>query len=711
MEAQQNSKAVGLDVDHVRFSPLAHDFKATVYDHERPVSVISSSGSISRTVYYRGREMAVITDGQLEQVMTSSYTGRLVPQGSTASPPCRIVFYPDNGGLFETFDAYSFSKRWNDPAGAWMIAPGRLWHNHQQSNRIISVDPSVLFGEESSAVVRCYYSLQSSTASMTWKWNNGHVKLTRKSTESFSSLNVTFKDKSIKSVIHLPNSAELIIMTEGERFFIWIDSVLLLDLVISTANWSSFAFEAQGNSYVEDCVFMGNPRTEIEYMDDWGEKMQTIQLESDKSVLVKQILYDLLGRPAIETKLTRVTVDNKRKSLLTYHSNFISGSINPADPHSVWKSHRLQGEVDRLNPLDRGVPYFRTEYEANPLNEKQINGQPGPDFAVNGTYAMKFRTNIKKDKINVISNHFPTRQGFRYKMEEKPNGTKKVAVFDRHNNNRVALYVYVPGYDHLLSTYEYDSQNRLIKILPPLYHERVHTFGKSNLNLTEEMDLQKSLGTFMSYDETGRLIRKTTPDTGCVEYYYNRQDQIRLQVHSQSEESDEIDSVVYYEYDDRQVVSRTGFLEQMPISRQQFEKSLNEGSLSNAKDYQLIDRTEIEERHYDPSLSGGERNATFVIHNDDYIVIEDMRWDSQDRLLESRRVGSADSEVRKTFYPHSNRLKSIQYPGMKLEHYYNKLGQLIGLKLNGTSEDLVGFSYGGSGQLDVEYHRGFNRTF
>jgi YD repeat-containing protein len=372
---------------------------------------------------------------------------------------------------------------------------------------------------------------------MTWKWNNGHVKLTRKSTESFSSLNVTFKDKSIKSVINLPNSAELIIMTEGERFFIWIDSVLLLDLVISTANWSSFAFEAQGNSYVEDCVFMGNPRTEIEYMDDWGEKMQTIQLESDKSVLVKQILYDSLGRPAIETKLTRVTVD-KRKSLLTYHSNFISGSINPSDPHSVWKSHRLQGEVDRLNPLDGGVPYFRTEYEANPLNEKQINGQPGPDFAVNGSYAMKFRTNIKKDKINVISNHFPTRQGFRYKMEEKPNGTKKVAVFDRHNNNRVALYVYVPGYDHLLSTYEYDSQNRLIKILPPLYHERVHTFGKSNLNTTEEMDLQKSLGTFMSYDETGRLIRKTTPDTGCVEYYYNRQDQIRLQVHSQSEESD-----------------------------------------------------------------------------------------------------------------------------------------------------------------------------
>jgi hypothetical protein len=111
-----------------------------------------------------------------------------------------------------------------------------------------------------------------------------------------------------------------------------------------------------------------------------------------------------------------------------------------------------------------------------------------------------------------------------------------------------------------------------------MYHERIETFGRTaswNNNRTspEEIRWQKRLGTLMSYDEeTGRLIRKTTPDT-------------------------------------------------------------------------------------ESTLSEGERNATLVTHNDDdYIVVEDMRWDSQDRLLESRRADEADSQIRKTYFPQSDRL-------------------------------------------------------
>jgi hypothetical protein len=213
--------------------------------------------------------------------------------------------------LHEIFDAYSLRNRWNDPeVSAWTTAPGRLWHNHPQSHSLSSVDPSVLFGKECSAAVRCYYSLISPSASMAWKWKNVQMKLIRNSPELSSTLNFTSKNKTLITMTHLPNSGELIFMTEGERFFVWIDSVLLLDqFVASAASWSSFSFEAQGNSFVEDCVFMGNPRTEIEYVDDWGQKMQTIQLESDTSVLVSQFLYDSLGRPATTTKLTRVTVN------------------------------------------------------------------------------------------------------------------------------------------------------------------------------------------------------------------------------------------------------------------------------------------------------------------------------------------------------------------------------------------------------------------
>lgn len=310
---------------------------------------------------------------------------------------------------------------------------------------------------------------------------------------------------------------------------------------------------------------------EMEYLNEWGEMMQTIQLETDTSVLVSHSLYDALGRPAIKTKLTRITSDGQ-KPLLTYYSDFVRGPIDPSNPLSVWKSHRLRGEVDRLNALDRGVPYFRVEYDINPLNEKVIEGLPGPAFTVNGPFAKKTRTlySPKDNKIDVVDNHFPTSLGFRHKVEELANGTKKVAV-------------------------EYDSKKRLIKMLPPIYHFHANTLMKAGPLLpttrtkansqhlsTDEIRWQQIFGTFMSYDdETDRLISKTTPDTGTFNYYYNRAGQVRLEVHSRTEETDKIDSVVFYEYDvDGGTVTRTGYLEQMPVHRQSREGATSLRSLS-----------------------------------------------------------------------------------------------------------------------------------
>ncbi|XP_057365416.1 uncharacterized protein LOC130686143 [Daphnia carinata] len=752
----QDGQTVVLDVDHIRFTPMAHDLKATVYDVDngQPISIIDSIGSISRTVYYRDREMAVIDDvtaidGQhkLGQVATSSVTGHLLPtpKGLPShlqnQPPCRIVFRPENGGLYETFDAYAWHKRWTSPASesrtaAWTVAPGRLLHNQPQSHQLVSTDLSALFGteESSSAAIRCYYSLLSSNASVTWKLPMGHVQLSRKSNEMHSTLTFTTTHKqNLHNVTNLPNNGELIVLMEGRRLFIWIDSVLLMDDVISVKSaLTSLIFEAKGNSFIEDCIFMGNPRTEMEYLNEWGERMQTIKLESDTSVLVSHTLYDALGRPAITTKVTRITSDDQRP-LLSYNRDFIRGPIDPSDRLSVWQTHRLGGEVDRLNAPDRGVPYFRVAYDVNPLNEKVIEGLPGPEFTVNGPFAKKSRTwySAKDNEINVVENHFPTRRGFRHKVEELANGTRKVAVLDE-NDNRVALYVYVPGYDHLLSTYEYDSKKRLIKILPPLYHSHVNTFTNASPLLpttrpnANEIRWQQTFGTFTSYDdETDRLIRKTSPDAGTFDYYYNRAGQIRLEVHSSSNGTDTIDSVVFYEYGvDSGTVTRTGYLQQMPMSREQFQKSLANGTLPNAKSYQFIDRTEVDQRHYDPSLSKGERNATFVTQNTNYSVVEEMRWDGQDHLVELKQIfpdKSPDWQIRKTYDSHTNRLQSIEYPiengePIRLEHRYNKLGQIIELTIDGQKDAIVRFSYHASGQLASESiqpgsHGEFNRTF
>ena len=75
------------------------------------------------------------------------------------------------------------------------------------------------------------------------------------------------------------------------------------------------------------------------------------------------------------------------------HPNFVT-NIDPAKPLSVWNTHRLEGLVDILNPHDEGFAYWRTEYEANPSNEKRSEGMPGRDFSIDGPYAKKFSRKI-----------------------------------------------------------------------------------------------------------------------------------------------------------------------------------------------------------------------------------------------------------------------------------------------------------------------------
>ena len=54
---------------------------------------------------------------------------------------------------------------------------------------------------------------------------------------------------------------------------------------------------------------------------------------------------------------------------------------------------------------------------------------------------------------------------------------KKVLVSD-DRDNQVAVYIRSPGFDHILSTYEYDEADRLVRILPSVYHEMAGTLKR-----------------------------------------------------------------------------------------------------------------------------------------------------------------------------------------------------------------------------------------
>lgn len=240
---------------------------------------------------------------------------------------------------------------------------------------------------------------------------------------------------------------------------------------------------------------------------NWNNEKQVIKLESDGAAIVTEKIYDEIGRELFTTKPTKVVTS---EPLLVHHNNFIK-NVSP-------QNGTIEGLVSDLNPDDEGFPYSQTVYHKNPLGEKKVQGLPGKDFSASGKFSVKFEKITQNPFINA---YFPISNGFKHRVEHLSNGSSRVLIFDK-NEKKVAKYVEVPGFEHLLSTYEYDDEMRIMKILPPSYHEDAKTFekinavyqdGNSHLN-GDQVKMQQKLGTHLKYDKRGNLIEKSTPDEG-----------------------------------------------------------------------------------------------------------------------------------------------------------------------------------------------------
>ena len=135
---------------------------------------------------------------------------------------------------------------------------------------------------------------------------------------------------------------------------------------------------------------------------------------------------------------------------------------------------------------------------------------------------------------------------------------KKVTVSDGQGN-QVAVYIRSPGFDHILSTYEYDEADRLVRILPPVYHERAGTL-KWPISWAQQLGKcseDEPMTTTMTYDKsTGNVITKRTPDAGTFEFIYSNGPsssratggRIIFVVHFN--DSKVVDGIKFFEYND-----------------------------------------------------------------------------------------------------------------------------------------------------------------
>ena len=165
---------------------------------------------------------------------------------------------------------------------------------------------------------------------------------------------------------------------------------------------------------------------------------------------------------------------------MNYRPDFITDGLLTLE--STLDDAKLRGLVHDLNPVDEGFPYSQTLYESSPLGRSLERGMPGRLFAIGGQFTWRtdhnHRPNPSTDGLSIVEILFPSSDGFEKKIATEPNGRKKVTVSDGRGN-QVAVYIRSPGFDHILSTYEYDEADRLVRSLPPIYHEKAGTLKQA----------------------------------------------------------------------------------------------------------------------------------------------------------------------------------------------------------------------------------------
>ncbi|XP_044731289.1 uncharacterized protein LOC123294238 [Chrysoperla carnea] len=688
-----------IDLDHIRFSPLTHDFEANVYDPKVgvPIATIHETGLVTRSIYNNMyKKIATINqDGEIVELISSSETGRLfpTPQGvQFKNPyPSYLTFVPEQSS-YETF-----ARGWETKTPkAWHIAsPGQLSHlDNEESHQLKAVNQI----DTNSVTLRFFMALLDTNSYVALSVGTlGQLKLTKDG--NFSTMILPNKHK----ISSLPQSGEIIIMVEENFVTIWFDGVLIVDESFEKVlPAQTLVLEAHGEILIEDFMILNRPHLQVDYLNELGEKVQEIKYETPQSVLVTQMLYDALGRNAITSKTTRLQRQNNQSPLLIYHKNFVT-NINPKDSNSVWHTNRLDGKIHELNPADKGAAFIRTEYWDNPLNDEKKLGLPGPEYSTSGAYVTSI---AKHSNHSFMDNLFPKKLGYTQNVQISSNGAETVTVYDQQRN-KIAIYVNVPGFDHLLSTYEYNGSGKLTKILPPVYHEKVGTELKTTAyqpdKLTkEEKNWQEMLATTLTYNEHGQVLRKNTPDFGPIDNLYDSNNKLRFMITSVKESNSlEKPQTVYFDHNNLDQLIATGFFNQT-LGIEELKKYTESVFLPNTEKFQQLDYSDY---HPDPQLRGRIKHC--ITYNDDgETILEKLRFDSDEQMVE-RKILSVMNDIQldiKKQYK-NGKIQRLSYPNVNnksldLDFTYNRLGQLIELKTPNLFT--AKFTYDSTGDLASE---------
>uniref|UniRef100_A0A182MWW9 Uncharacterized protein n=1 Tax=Anopheles culicifacies TaxID=139723 RepID=A0A182MWW9_9DIPT len=644
-----------IDIDHVRFSPLDMPFEAKIYESGRgEVSALLSTSGLIKQYFYngKGKKTVVFSEhGMVEQFVTDS---KVVYTRQSNRRPCVIEMKPQKSGWFGRNDAFGIS------------------HSGGSISKTFN-------GTWSTLALRFLYNLPSNEA-LRFAWRNKEFPL----------------PCAVKSSCPpLPELGEILIFITPVRVTVWVDGVVtqetLLDPISPEAE-RSFKLFLSANTYIREFIEMYDPSIKVTYHSLSGQPTQVLVYDSPNTMLVREILYDEIERPVLQTKWTKVYSKNDT-NMFDYYEHFIKTFDN--------STLQLTGLVADLNPTCKGFPFTYTVYGKDPTENKRMQGLPGKDYTINGKY-MRTYTNVPFNFL--LSSLFPEEEGFHHKAVHLPGGAVRVAV-ENDEGTKVAKYSKVGNYEHRLTTWRHGSNRKLLQELPPMYHYLAQTstmignvsFFKAN-HSSEQMALQRLWEVSYDYDNAKRLIRKRTPDGGIFQYIYDKQGILRFTLHKDHNET--LDRVIHFTYVADDKITREALVQ---LNETECMVLANNGIVPNTTNF--ID-TLYGEYDNDPNMRYRSKFSTRRIDNEQ--MTEFMVFDQGKKLLKKVFVVSTINTSYSIDYEYQNdKLRSITYPiGAGDKPYtfiydHNGHGDVTSIRESAMKEPMFEFTYNADSLMET----------
>uniref|UniRef100_A0A182F1P2 Uncharacterized protein n=1 Tax=Anopheles albimanus TaxID=7167 RepID=A0A182F1P2_ANOAL len=674
-----------IDIDHIRFSPLTMPLAINVY---KPITgelrMVLGTNGLPRYCFYNPQGKKSIMFSERAEVLELSVESKIMFTRQMAARPCLIEVKPRTSN-YNDFGA----ERWRKTGAEWVIEHGSATY-HGLSSTTIS---RTLDRHCSSLSIRFVYRLLPP----------GQPVL------SFSWRGITFPlqcpDRSTGCT---PSYGEILIVLTEVRASIWLDGVLLQEALLQKATDDrTFTLHSTGPFEVSEFVEMYDGRIKITYHNLSGQPTQLVVYEAPDRVRVREIWYDEIERPIMQTKWTQVHRTAEQPQFFGFYERFVVGMDNATE--------RLTGMVTDLHAACEGYPYSRTIYSKNPTDSKQIQGLPGKMYGITGKYRRRYSNRPPNRWLNTL---FPLSAGYQHRVVEHPGGAVRLTVEDK-DGNKVAKYSKVGNYEDRLTTYRFNEASKLVQELPPLYHSAARTmttngpfFETSTSPPADLLKLQKLWEVRSDYENGGqRMIRRRTPDGGITHYLYDRYGALRFTLHKDHGET--LDRVIHFVYAPNGKVTREALVD---LTHEECNRILaNNEDVPRSTD---SIETLYGEQDSQPRFRYRSQLSTRYIGDDQ--MTEYLLFGERDLLLKKAYVVNTLNMSYSIDYEWQNdKLRSIVYPisfgdvgRLKLIHDYNGHGEMTAIRSETNAEPLFTFGYNADGVLEkMTVEPGTDRSF